>query len=152
MEEIDLCWRLHRMGYAVVAVPKSKVFHLGGGTLPRSNPRKTFLNFRNSLWLLAKNLPSRYFYPLLPIRFLLDLLAGFRFLLMGQKADALAVARAQLALFKSLRNMRQSAPEGKDKLPGGVYKGSVVFDFYVRKKKRFTELKWKRFGQRISQG
>lgn len=152
MEEIDLCWRLQRLGYEVVAVPSSKVFHLGGGTLPRSNPKKTYLNFRNSLWLLAKNLPSSYFYPLLPIRILLDFLAGFRFLLLGQKADAMAVAKAHLALFKNLRKMRQSAPKGNDKLPGGIYIGSVVFDFYVRKKKRFTELKWKRFGQRMSQG
>jgi len=149
MEEIDFCWRLHRLGYEVVAVPQSKVFHLGGGTLARSNPRKTFLNFRNSLWLMAKNWPALHFYTLLPIRLTLDIVAGFRFLLLGQVADTIAVAKAHCAFFGNIKKMRQSAPKGFAKLPMGVYKGSLVVDFYVRKKKRFSDLKGKLLNKRM---
>jgi hypothetical protein len=95
MEEIDLCWRLRNRGGKLVCVPASVVYHVGGGALPYNNPRKTFLNFRNNLWMLKKNLPKRRLWWVMTLRFFLDYAAALFFLLKGQPANAKAVVQAR---------------------------------------------------------
>lgn len=138
MEEIDLCWRLQLKGHAIGVVPQSVVFHVGGGTLPRTSPQKTFLNFRNSLYMIAKNLPARYFYPLLPIRLGLDVLAALKFLLTGYRKDAMAVFRAHWAFFSIVIALRSECTARR--LPAILYRGSIVADYYVLRRKRFSEI------------
>jgi len=140
MEEIDLCWRLQNLGYMIAVEPKSKIFHVGGGTLPKANPFKTYLNFRNSLWLLTKNMPARFFYPLLPIRLGLDMLAALSFLLGGKFSDGFAVFRAHWAFIMKFRVMRKHAKDLPAKLPCGIYKGSIAFSYFFRRKKTFSQL------------
>lgn len=94
MEEIDLCWRASRNGHRIRYCGASTVYHLGGGTLPVSSPKKTYLNFRNNLSLLFRNLPAGRLVWLLPVRFVLDLLASVSFLLRGQARSAVSVLRA----------------------------------------------------------
>lgn len=141
MEEIDMCWRLQNTGYKIMVCPKSKVFHVGGGTLPKSSPYKTFLNFRNSLWMLAKNLPPGKFYPTMIIRLGLDKLAAIHFLLKGQFKDCLAVFRAYMAFCKQLRSLRKSGRNTPEIPPALLYKRSIVLQYYLFGKKRFPELK-----------
>jgi GT2 family glycosyltransferase len=147
MEEIDLCWRLKNIGYKVMYCAESEVFHLGGGTLNVENPFKTYLNFRNNLLLLQNNLPFWRAVFTIIIRIWMDLLAIFRFLNEGKRKDAWAVSRAHqnfvLSLFKS--KDQRPAVSGKKKLPKhyplkGIYKGSIVWAFFIKKKKHFTEL------------
>ena len=96
-EEIDLCWRLRARGHRIVCVPQSVVYHVGGGTLPKENPRKTFLNFRNNLLLLYKNLPERCLRRVLFLRFWLDALASIVFLFKGEARSFLAVWQGRRA-------------------------------------------------------
>lgn len=95
MEEIDFCWRLHLIGRKVACVPSSKVYHVGGATLKRENPRKTYLNFRNNLFMLYKNLPQGRLWLVLLLRFFLDYLAAAVFLLKGDFANAKSVCQAR---------------------------------------------------------
>ena len=145
-EEIDLCWRLKNKGWAVSVVPQSAVYHVGGGTLPKNNPLKTFLNFRNSLWCLAKNLPSRFFYPLIPIRLSLDIAAAFVFLFKGQLRDFTAVFRAHFAFFANFIKLRKQNSNRPHKLPSGVLRGSIVFSRYFAGIKVFSKLNIKKLG------
>lgn len=140
MEEIDLCWRLQNLGYKIMAIPASRVFHVGGGTLPKSSPLKTHLNFRNSLWLLTKNMPARWYYPLLPVRLGMDVMAALSFLLTGKWVDARAVCRAHFAFFRHFRKIRSHAANLPERLPTGIYKGSIAFSFFIRGKKTFNQL------------
>ena len=140
MEEIDLCWRLRNLGYKMMVCPQSVVYHVGGGTLPKSNPRKTFLNFRNSLWLLAKNLPASSFYFSMMLRFFLDMAAAFSFLASGKGGDFLAVFRAYGAFLGTFRKMRAHSRNLPRKLPSLLYCRSIVWDFYMKGKKKFSLL------------
>lgn len=140
MEEIDLCWRLHQLGYAVMVCPESVVYHVGGGSLPASNPRKTFLNFRNSLWMMAKNMPARHFYPAMMVRLALDLVAAFRFLLAGGLRDAAAVMRAQAALLGHVPRLRRQHRSLPHTLPRLMYRRSIVAMYFLGGKKRFSDL------------
>lgn len=143
MEEIDLCWRVKNMGYKVMYCAESEVYHVGGGTLNKENPFKTYLNFRNNLWLLKKNMPAGRAAWVLSLRMWLDLLALLRFLGEGKRRDAWAVSRAHQAfvasLFKSDRQNKARATLKKANLKG-MYKGSIVADFFINKKMHFTEL------------
>ena len=95
-EEIDLCWRLNIMGRKVVCVPKSRAYHLGGGTLPKGNPRKTYLNFRNNLTMLYKNLPDKDLHRVMCVRVFLDYLAAIQMLILGRSlGDFKAVIKAR---------------------------------------------------------
>ena len=103
-EEIDLCWRLRLLGRKVYCIPDSAVFHLGGGTLPKSNPMKTYLNFRNNLTMLYKNLPDRELRKVMRMRFWLDWLAALQMLVLGRSiGDFKAVIKARMA-FKAWKN------------------------------------------------
>jgi GT2 family glycosyltransferase len=146
MEEIDLCWRLKNIGYKIMYCAESEVFHLGGGTLNVENPFKTYLNFRNNLLLLQNNLPFWRAVFVISIRIWMDLLAIFRFLNEGKRKDAWAVSRAHQnfvgGLFKS-KGKSQNLKTVKS-MPSRsltcMYKGSIVWSFFVKKRKHFTEL------------
>lgn len=139
MEEIDLCWRLQRAGHSVWVEPRSVVFHVGGGTLHRSNPRKTFLNFRNGLELLVKNLPIAQVFPVLFVRMTLDGVAAFKFLLAGQSPDFMAVLRAHFAFYGRLRSTWRKR-SGLYPEVTGRYATTVVVDHFLLGRKRFTDL------------
>lgn len=135
MEEIDLCWRIKLAGYAVVVIPQSVVFHLGGGTLPASNPRKTYLNFRNNLLLLHKNLPDSSRKKRLLVRRLYDALAWVKFVVSLDFADASAVLRAHRD-FRKMRANYTSHPD-VDLLPKSP---DIVVDYYLRRRKGYSDL------------
>lgn len=140
MEEIDLCWRIQNKGYKVMYTPESIVFHLGGGSLPKSNPKKTYYNFRNNLWMLSKRMPAKWFYTLLLPRLLLDLLAAVSFLLQGKSKDSIAVLKAHLAFFRRLPELRREDQGSGKKLPATCYRRSIIWDYFVMKKKRFIQI------------
>ncbi len=143
MEEIDLCWRIKNAGFRVISLPQSVVYHVGGGTLPKNNPRKTFLNFRNNLWMLQKNLPKKQLFPLMFIRFWLDMLAMLVFLFSARFKDAGAVCKAwknvlqtrrkTLAKRKYMANF--SGMSGK-----GFYKGSILWQYHIKKRIFFVDI------------
>jgi GT2 family glycosyltransferase len=155
MEEIDLCWRLKNMGYKIMYCAESEVFHLGGGTLNVENPFKTYLNFRNNLLLLQNNLPFWQAVFVITVRIWMDLLALLRFLSEGKRKDAWAVSRAHQNFVLSLFKRRRRSPKSTSiaavcKLPAvnckkGMYRGSLVLAFFVKKKRRFTDLDQKAF-------
>ena len=156
MEEIDLCWRLKNLGYKIMYCPKSTVYHVGGGTLDVENPFKTYLNFRNNLLLLKNNLPFGRSVWTISIRFWLDLLALFRFLNEGKRKDAWAVSKAHQNFVIQLFKKEQRA-KSQEAIPVlhhsqhpnpnmvGLYKRSIVVDFFVKKKTKFTYLDSKDF-------
>jgi GT2 family glycosyltransferase len=146
MEEIDLCWRFKNRGYKIMYVSTSIVFHVGGGTLPRSNPQKTYLNFRNNLYLLSKNLPHEKLVNILIIRFLMDLLSELRFLFRGAFRDFFAIIQAHFTFFMNRKyctvfrkNEQQFMTSHTHKQ---IYPGSIVYDYFIRKKYTFKSLKW----------
>lgn len=104
MEEIDFCWRMRGMGMKVVCIPSSKVYHLGGATLSKENPRKTYLNFRNNRLMLYKNLPDKELNWVMGVRFILDVVAALQYLVKGHFGDARAV-------FDALRDFRKMKPQ-----------------------------------------
>jgi GT2 family glycosyltransferase len=153
MEEIDLCWRLKNRGYKVMYCAASEVFHLGGGTLNAENPFKTYLNFRNNLLLLKNNLPLPRAIFIIFIRIWMDLMAVFRFLNEGKRKDAWAVSRAHQYFVMNLFKRRPQLGAAHEKpettavkLPisnpplKGLYKGSIVWAFFIKKKRYFSEL------------
>jgi GT2 family glycosyltransferase len=144
MEEIDLCWRFNKAGYRVCFLPDSVIYHIGGGTLPYSSPFKTYLNFRNSLFLLYKNLPDNRLVRILFIRRILDALAAIYFLLQGNFRSAGAVWQAHIDYYKAIDNLRRKRSDIKrsqvtsfDKL---ILNKSVVFEFYIKGNKTYTGL------------
>lgn len=142
MEEIDFCWRAKNQGHKVVYCPQSVVYHVGGGTLPKSSPFKTQLNFRNNLSMLHKNLPSGSQRRVLRLRMLLDWVAGFKFLLGGNMGEfrAVAKAHAQYRQWRPQLDAKRSrlSPHEVD----GVYPRSILLDYYLRGRKRFSDLRW----------
>jgi GT2 family glycosyltransferase len=147
MEEIDLCWRMKRQGYSIHYCPQSIIFHLGGGTLPKQNPKKTFLNFRNNLLLLYKNLTPGKAFLVFTIRLFLDGISGIRYFLRGDWADGVAIIKAHFAFYKLVphyRSYRNNQDWKKGHLKfSEIYPRSIVWQHFVRKLNRFTDLKWK---------
>ncbi len=144
MEEIDLCWRLKNLGYQIYYTSRSTIYHYGGGTLPQNNPRKNFLNYRNNLLLILKNLPRGNAFRIIFIRLWLDYLAGIMYLVNGETKNALAVLKAHAAFFKVMSRYRKKRKEllatrTGEKHPEILSK-SVVFQFFIRKKKTFREI------------
>lgn len=142
MEEIDLCWRLKNIGLKVMYCADSEVFHVGGGTLNTENPFKTYLNFRNNLVLLKKNLPFLRALVIIPIRMLLDFVAILRFLGEGKRKDAWAVSRAHQNFIRNLFNRNITTVKSRYRKYNltGMYKRSIIVDFFVKHKKHFTDL------------
>mgnify|MGYP002284442781 FL=1 len=144
MEEIDLCWRLRARGRMLVCVPQSTVYHVGGATLKKENPHKTFLNFRNNLVMLYKNLPEEELGYVMRVRAVLDCVAALSFLLKGQFVNMWAVLRARRA-FHSLRPLFAADREEnlkKTSLPviPERTKSSILVQFYLHGKKFFSRL------------
>lgn len=146
MEEVDLSWRLKLAGYRIGYCPQSVVYHVGGGTLNTSNPQKTFLNFRNSLYLLQKNLPVYRAVWVIFARMWIDLVALIHFMSLGKFRDAWAVSRAHQHFFI---NFMKTARKRKSYTTAfqstGLYLGSVVWAFYVHGKTQFQKLDPRRF-------
>lgn len=141
MEEIDLCWRINTAGWQVWACPDSTVYHVGGGTLPKSNPRKTYLNFRNGLWMLIKNSRNELIIKL-PLRIMLDWLAALFFLLKGSKAEAGAVIKSHYDTIKSVEKLykkRKHTTNQQDQ-PALLTSNLIIIEYYLRKRKNFSEL------------
>ena len=141
MEEIDLCWRLKNAGYKVYCCPQSHIYHIGGGTLPKNSPRKTYLNFRNNLSLLVKNLPENKVFATITYRILLDWIAALKFLADGCFKDFRMVFKAHHDFFKRLKTLRAQRKANGYKQVSCVYKRNIVFDNFFRGKKRFSELR-----------
>ena len=144
MEEIDLCWRLQRANHKIIYEGKSTVYHLGGGTLSASNPRKTYLNFRNGLSLLYKNLSPVELIIKLPFRVLLDWIASLKFTLSGSFQDGRAVIKAHRHFLGGLNKERSKRREGAKfgyKKPTSQYAGSIVWDFFIAGKRKYSQLK-----------
>lgn len=141
MEEIDLCWRLKNAGYKVYSCPQSKVYHIGGGTLPKNSPRKTYLNFRNNLSLLVKNLPKQRVHRIILYRVLLDWVAAFKFLFEGCPKDFRMVFKAHWDFYKRLKDLREKRKAGEQKPVSCIYQRNIVFDHILKGKKKFSELK-----------
>lgn len=144
-EEIDLCWRLKSRGYGVYCVPESVVYHVGGATLSKSNPRKTFLNFRNNLLMLYKNLPDRRLRAVMAYRFLLDYIAAFQMLLSGRPADFRAVVKARSEYshikheFDEKRRKNLEAATIDD--IAEQKPRSLLWQYYVKRVRRFCDIK-----------
>ena len=141
-EEIDLCWRIQLSGYTVFVCPASMVYHLGGGTLPKGNERKVFLNFRNNLIMLAKNLPFGRALWTIPVRILLDIISGWKSLLSGEVVYFAAIMEAHLALVKwILFSQKQSVfPKNRGGELKGLFRGSIVWRHFILGKKTFREI------------
>lgn len=149
-EEIDLCWRIKRAGYKVMARPRSVVYHVGGGTLSYNTPRKAFLNFRNSLFTLVKNETNGRLVWILPARLILDGVAGVLFLSQGKLRHIASIVRAHWSFFGQFRKTmkkRKIAQDRIDKISisgepnlAGQYKKSIVWAFYARNRQYFKDL------------
>lgn len=141
MEEIDLCWRLKKLGYKIGYCPKSTVYHVGGGTLKTSNPKKTYLNFRNNLVMLQKNLPFWMAMWVIFARLWLDLVALIQFLVLGKFKDAWAISRAHqyffLNFFKNASKRTKNSPIINN---SGLYKRCIIWDYFVNKMQLFSDL------------
>ncbi|WP_319501178.1 glycosyltransferase family 2 protein [uncultured Draconibacterium sp.] len=144
MEEIDLCWRWKNQGYKIVYEPHSVVYHLGGGSLEYGNPKKVYLNFRNNLYMLYKNLPKKNFLPFFLSRMILDGIAAAKFLVGTEFKAFGAVAKAHRDFYKNLSTLRKKR---KDLLKLAsvnshkqIYSKSIMWKFFVKKKYKFAEL------------
>ncbi len=140
MEEIDLCWRLKARGQGIVCIPESVVFHVGGGTLNQESPRKTYLNFRNNLLLLYKNLPVHDFRKVFFARFFLDYLAAVQLFVTGKPKNALAILEGRRDFLKIRKTFRTKRVENMKKTSvesiSEIYKGSIIFRYYILGKKQ----------------
>jgi len=145
MEEIDLCWRLTRAGHTIYYQGQSTVYHVGGGTLSASNPRKTYLNFRNGLSLLVKHQRFSSLIWKFPFRILLDWAAALHFLLIGSGIHAKAVIIAHLSFMKRIRHeiVKRAivADQVKTFRTGHIYRGLIVFDYFLFGRKSVKNLK-----------
>lgn len=144
MEEIDLCWRLRSRGREIVCIPQSVVYHVGGATLKKENPHKTFLNFRNNLVMLYKNLPEEELDEVMRFRALLDYVAAFVFLLKGQWENAVAVVRARREYKRNRCSFSSSREENMRKKAGNPIpertKNSILWQFYAGGCRKFSRL------------
>ncbi|MDR2469345.1 MAG: glycosyltransferase family 2 protein, partial [Tannerella sp.] len=134
-EEIDLCWRLRARGYRLLCTPQSVVYHVGGATLEVESPRKTFLNYRNNLLMVYKNTPEHLLRHIMRIRFWLDCLSAFRFLLTGHLRNAVAVVRARIA-YRQLKKTylpvrRENQLRVTEDRLSGMLSGNLLVSFYL---------------------
>ena len=141
MEEIDLCWRLQNRGYTNYCVPQSSVYHLGGGTLSQQNSHKTYLNFRNNLFIITKNFGGVLFFKIF-YRMLLDGIAAWRFLFRGEVANFIAVAKAHFMYYwhlpALLKKRKKCLPKEKMEIKGFVNK-SLIYSFFILKIKKYSD-------------
>jgi GT2 family glycosyltransferase len=148
MEEIDLCWRIKKLGYSFYVNPSSTIYHVGGGTLPYKSPKKTYLNFRNSLFMIVKN-HEGFLVTKLIHRMLLDGIAAIRFLLLFQFKQLNAVFKAHMALYKRLPVLLQQRKEIRSTATtssnSGIYNGSILWARYFKGVRKFSQLNQRLF-------
>lgn len=139
-EEIDLCWRLHCRGYQIMAVPQSVVYHVGGATLEYESPRKTFLNFRNNLLMLYKNLPTMKWLLVMLIRLPLDYVAALQMLFAGKWLNFKAVLQARCSFWRLRMSYKEKRSDcirsSKTLNPTLISKRSIIFDYYLLGKRK----------------
>lgn len=138
MEEIDLCWRMQRAGYQVMSMPESVVYHVGGGALHYEHPRKTYLNFRNNLLMLHKNLPWKRRWWVMTLRFFLDYVAALQLLVTGKPKNAWAAVQARWDYHK-MKNSTQRSSNPRSTpvaLPDSIVSRSILVDYYLLHKKQ----------------
>ena len=143
-EEIDLCWRLYNLGYKVKYLGNSTIYHLGGATLNSMHPKKTFFNFRNSLFALLKNAPGNKAVFLIFTRMVLDGAAGLKFLAEGKPAHFTAILKAHFSFYAHFKHIVKKR-KNLSKRKKYFHQTSVVFSYYIMGKKAFSELKKKHF-------
>ena len=140
MEEIDFCWRLCSRGHRLVCLPASRVYHLGGGALHYESPRKTYLNFRNNLLMLYKNLPASRLWWVMAVRWGLDYVAALQLLLTGKPKNAWAALQARWDYHRMKPSMRPKRQENIRKMvvpfPPTIIRRSIIFDYYLRQKRQ----------------
>lgn len=136
-EEIDLCWRAFNKGLVIKYNSQSVIFHLGGATLQQGNPKKTFLNFRNSLLMMLKNLPKNQLFHVLFIRLILDGIAGIHFLFQGKFKHLLAIIKAHFAFYYLL----PSSYKKREPFQAEIYykTKSIIFQYYIKGGKIFDK-------------
>lgn len=143
MEEIDLCWRIKNNGYKIYCFPDTKVYHVGGGTLPNESPSKLYLNFRNNLYLLLKNLPEKKLFRVLLIRKILDGIAALKFYLTMEWKKGNAVFKAHACYNRNYNKIKQKRKLSRkllNELPYGIYKKSILLSYFFKRKRSFKEL------------
>jgi len=144
MEEIDLCWRLKNRGFEIYSVPEATVYHVGGGTLSKVSPKKTYLNFRNNLLILYKNLPSSKLFKILFIRLILDGIAVFKFILSGQFSHMIAILKAHFHFYRMIKSFKAKRHENLSKtskiaIPE-IYTKSIVWQYFAKKRDNYSSL------------
>ena len=144
MEEIDLCWRMKKDGKKIMYCADSVLYHVGGGTLAYSNPRKTYLNFRNSMLVLIKNLPVSGLLWKFAFRLMLDYVAALKFALTGQLRDAVMVIKAHFYIFTHLkRNLNKRSNDQKTNIKvSGIYPKSLLFNYHIARVRKFSKLEF----------
>lgn len=141
-EEIDLCWRIQLLGKKIYCCPQSVVYHVGGGTLPRGNSRKTFLNFRNNQIMLAKHLPRSEKWWKIPYRIFLDDLSALKGLFSGDAGYFIAIIKSHFAFYRWLLLAKKSnvLKRKSTRSLAGLYRGNVVWQHFVKRKTMFSEV------------
>ena len=141
-EEVDLCWRMQLAGYLVYACPESVVYHVGGGSLPQGTPRKVYLNYRNSLLMLYKNLGGMEKIWKLPLRMLLDGVSGIKELLAGKPANVAAILKAHGFFYRWLFSGKDKHffPVKRSAKPYGAYGGSIIWQYFIKGRKKFAQI------------
>ena len=138
-EEIDLCWRLQRNGYLIYTCPQSIVYHVGGGTLPTGSSTKVYLNFRNNLIMICRNMPISQLIWKLPLRIVLDAVSAWKELFSGKPGYWKAVLKAHIAFTRWLFTKKKTVKAGYPELKA-VYKGSIVWQYFINKRRIFSEI------------
>jgi GT2 family glycosyltransferase len=141
-EEIDLCWRIQLAGYKIYSCPLSIVYHVGGGTLPKGNSKKTYLNFRNNRIMLSKNLRFSEKLRVIPIRYVLDGVSALKGLLSGDGGYFMAVIRAHMGFFRwwLFHRKKSPFPGNKKARVAGYFKGNIAWYYFMKKKKTFSQI------------
>jgi len=140
MEEIDLCWRLKNIGKKIMYSPLSTVYHVGGGTLNKTNPKKTFLNFRNSLLMLHKNLPKNKRLVIILKRLILDGIVGVKFILEGKFNHTYAIIKAHFSFYGALKQNKLKRPVTFNSKSSGVLNTSILTQYFFKKKTKYNEI------------
>ena len=145
MEEIDLCWRMKNLGHKIYIEPKSTVYHVGGGTLNKINPKKTFLNFRNNLVTLLKNSYSNHLVIKIIYRMILDAVAAFKFLIEGNGKHFIAVIKAHIKFYMMLPSTLRKRALMKQKLgfeftKSSIFQLNIVYFHFIKRIKTFSEI------------
>lgn len=137
MEEIDLCWKLKNKGYKIMCEPKSSVFHVGGGTLSSGSTFKTYLNYRNNLLMLYKNLKPEKRFSTLFKRMLLDGISSFKFILSGKPQHVFYILKAHLKFYTLLSTFKKKRPQSYQ---AKLFPKSIVYLYFVKRLKTYNQL------------